>query len=124
MPFLSLRWYLPFFHGMGVGLLAMAFHEAAHIFVAMALGLRIKKIGLGWKGMYTVRDPGPPEKNLLVSLAGPLVNMALTLSWPWFPTFDLANMCCWAANVLPIQGSDGDRALTCWQQMHRKDPQD
>jgi hypothetical protein len=121
MSFLSLRWCLPFFHGMGLGLLAMAFHEAAHIVVAIALGVRIKKIGLGWKGMYTVRDPGPPAKNMLVSLAGPLVNLALILSWHWFPTFGLANFCCFAANAVPIQGSDGDRALTCWQQMHKKD---
>jgi hypothetical protein len=121
MHFLSLRWYLPVLQGMGLGLLAMAFHEAAHIFVAIALGVRVKKIGLGWKGMYTVRDPGPPDKNLLVSLAGPLVNLALILSWHWFPTFGLANLCCWAANFVPIQGSDGDRALTCWQQMHQKD---
>jgi Zn-dependent protease len=106
---------------MGLGLLAMAFHEAAHIVVAIALGVRIKKIGLGWKGMYTVRDPGPPAKNMLVSLAGPLVNLALILSWHWFPTFGLANFCCFAANAVPIQGSDGDRALTCWQQMHKKD---
>jgi hypothetical protein len=121
MSFLSLRWCLPFFHGMGLGLLAMAFHEAAHIVIAIALGVRIKKIGLGWKGMYTVRDPGPPAKNMLVSLAGPLVNLALILSWHWFPTFGLANFCCFAANAVPIQGSDGDRALTCWQQMHKKD---
>lgn len=121
MPFLSLGWYLPVLHGMGLGLIAMAFHEAAHIVVAMALGLRVKKIGWSWKGMYTVRDPGPPEKNLIVSMAGPLLNLALILTWHWFPTFGLANLCCGAVNFLPIEGSDGARILRCWQQMHRPD---
>ena len=124
VAFLTLRWYLPFLHGMALGLVAMAFHEAAHIVVAMALGIKVKKIGLGWKGIYTVRDPGPPNKNLLVSLAGPLMNLALILTWYWFPIFGLANLCCGVVNFLPIEGSDGERALRCWRQMHEEKPPD
>jgi hypothetical protein len=105
---------------MGFGLLAMVFHEAAHIIVALILGIKIKKIGLGWKGMYTVREPGSVEKNLYASLAGPLMNLVLILCWHWYPIFGLANLCCGVVNFLPIEGSDGARILSCWRQMHNK----
>ena len=121
MPFLHLRWYFPVFQGTGLGLIAMVFHEAAHIAAAMALGIRVKRVGMGWKGMYTVREPGTPGQNLPISLAGPLMNLLLILSWHWFPTFGLANLCCGVVNLLPIQGSDGERVKRCWQQMHKKD---
>jgi Zn-dependent protease len=106
---------------MCLGLLAMAFHEAAHIVTALALGIKVKKIGLSWKGMYTVREPGTPKKNLLISLAGPLMNLALFLLWPWSQIFGLANMVCVVANILPVDGSDGARIRVCWRQMHGKD---
>jgi Zn-dependent protease len=109
---------------MGLGLVAMVFHEAAHVVAALALGLRVKRVGMGWKGMYTVRDPGPPNKNLVISLAGPLINLALILSWHWLPTFGLANLVCGVVNLLPIEGSDGARVRRCWQQMHGKDTAD
>jgi Zn-dependent protease len=121
MPFLDLHWYLPFLQGVGFGLLAMAFHEAAHIVAALVLGIKVKKIGMAWKGMYTVREPGPPKKNLLISLAGPLMNLALLVFWPWSQIFGMANVVCVVANILPVNGSDGARVRDCWRQMHGKD---
>lgn len=120
MTALNLHWGLPILQGMALGVGAMVLHEAAHVFVALALGIDVKRVGLGWKGIYTVRDPGPPGKNLLVSLAGPLTNLVLILSWHWWPTFGLANMCVGVVNLLPIEGSDGMRMLRCWHQMHAK----
>jgi Zn-dependent protease len=120
MPFLDLRWYIPVLQGLGYGLAAMAFHEAAHILVALALGIKIKKIGLAWKGMYTVRESGTPKKNLFISLAGPLMNFALLLSWHWLPIFGMANLVCVVANILPVAGSDGARVRACWRQIHGK----
>lgn len=108
---------------MGLGLVAMACHEAAHVLAALALGIKVKRVGLGWKGMYTVRDLGPPGKNLLISLAGPMMNLALIPTWHWLPAFGLANLVCGAVNLLPIEGSDGERVWRCWRQMHGKDPQ-
>jgi len=121
MPFPGLHWCIPILIGMGYGLAAMAFHEAAHIVAALALGVKVKKIGLAWKGMYTVREPGTPKKNLFISLAGPLMNFALILSWPWLPIFGLANVVCVVANILPVEGSDGARVRACWRQMRGKD---
>jgi Zn-dependent protease len=120
MPFLSLHWYFPFFQGLGYGLAAMAFHEAAHIVAALVMGIKVKKIGLAWKGMYTVREPGPPKKNLLISLAGPMMNLALLLLWPWSQIFGMANLVCVVANILPVEGSDGARVRACWRQMNGK----
>jgi len=119
MPSLNLHWWFPILRGMGAGLAAMVVHEAAHVCAARALGISVKKVGLGWRGMYTVRDPGTPGRNLLVSLAGPMVNLLLILCWHWWPIFGLANLCVGGVNLLPIEGSDGARILRCWQQMHR-----
>jgi len=120
MASLNLHWTYQVFQGMGLGLGAMVLHEAAHVMAALALGIDVKKVGLGWKGIYTVRDQGTPGKNLLVSFAGPLTNLLLILSWHWWPTFGLANLCVGAVNLLPIEGSDGLRMLRCWQHIHEK----
>ncbi|MGA2672025.1 MAG: hypothetical protein ABSE99_02250 [Terracidiphilus sp.] len=117
----NISWYVPILQGVGLGLVAMAFHEAAHIVIAMALGIRVKKVGLGWKGMYTVREPGPPDRNLLISVAGPLMNLALVQTSGWLPAFGLANLVCGVVNLLPIQGSDGARILRCWREMRKVD---
>ena len=120
MPFFTLAWYVPIFEGLLRGCTAMALHEVSHIFVALALGIKVKKIGLEWKGIYNVREAGPPIKNLLVTLAGPLMNLALVLSWPWFPKFALANLVFAVVNLLPIAGSDGERAMRCWWEVRKK----
>lgn len=115
-----LAWFVPFFQGLGLGLIAMAFHEAGHLIAAPLLGIRIKTVGLKWKGLYTVREAGPPDKNLLVSLAGPLTNLLLLALWPLSRKFGLANLCFAFFNMLPIEGSDGDRIWQCWRQIKKE----
>jgi Zn-dependent protease len=117
MPFLILKWFFPFFQGLLLGLVAMTLHEAGHLIAALAVGIKVKNVGFCWKGMYTVREPGPPVKNILVSLAGPMVNLILLMTWHWWPTFGLANLCFALFNLLPIEGSDGLRIMKCWRQM-------
>jgi Zn-dependent protease len=114
-----LAWLFPFFQGLLLGIIAMAFHEAGHIVTAPLVGIKIKTIGLTWKGLYTVREAGPPAKNLIVSLAGPLTNLSLLLLWPLSPKLGLANLCFAFFNILPIEGSDGERVWTCWRQVQR-----
>ena len=120
MPSINLEWFFPFFHGVLFGLMAMVLHELGHVVMAHALGLRVKKVGFCWKGMYTVREAGPPVKNAVVSFAGPLVNLLFIALWFWLPIFGLANLCCGVVNLLPIQGSDGKRILKCLHEMHEE----
>ena len=102
----AITWLFPFFQGLLVGILAMLFHELGHLVAAPLVGIKIKKVGFTWKGLFTMREPGSAEKNLLVSLAGPLTNVALLALWPLWPKLGLANFCFAFFNILPIEGSD------------------
>jgi Zn-dependent protease len=116
-----LEWFFPFFQGLLVGLAAMFLHEGGHIATAIGLGVKVKKVGIQWnKGVYTVREKGPLNKNLLIALAGPLTNVLLIPTCYWSPMFGLANFCYAIANLLPVEGSDGSRILGCWQEMRKK----
>jgi Zn-dependent protease len=117
ITFLILHWFYPVFQGILVGLLAMAIHECGHLVAARVLGVRVKSVALHWRGLCTVREAGPPMKNLLISIAGPFVNCVLILMWHPSPLFGFANLCFAFFNILPIEGSDGERALRCWEQM-------
>lgn len=118
MQSINVEWFSPVVQGAFFGLMAMALHEVGHILTAQAVGIRVKRIGICWKGMYTVREAGTPLKNVLVSFAGPLANFLLISFWLWFPIFGLANLCCAVVNLLPIPGSDGMRILKCLRDMH------
>jgi Zn-dependent protease len=114
-----LTWLFPFFQGLFLGVVAMVFHEVGHLVTAPLVGIKIKTVGLKWKGLYTVREAGPPTKNLIVSLAGPLTNLALLAFWPLSHSFALANLCFSFFNILPLEGSDGERVWKCWRQIKR-----
>lgn len=91
---------------------SIVLHELAHIATAMALGVRIKRMGLNWRGPYIVREAGTPLQNLCISLAGPTVNALLMLA----PGLLLVNLALLVPNVI-LRGSDGRRAWGCWQAM-------
>lgn len=109
-----LAWFFPFFQGLLFGVLAMLLHESGHLIAALALGVRVKTVGLRWKGLYTVREAGTPAQNILISLAGPCTNLILMLLWPLSENFFLANLCFAGFNLLPIEGSDGERIMRIW----------
>ncbi len=115
-------WLVPVFEGMSLGVLAMVLHEAGHLAAALCVGLRIRRVGIGWKGMYLVREPGPLWKNILVSLAGPCTNLLLSLIWLRHDGLSLANLCFGLVNLLPIEGSDGDRILGYLQKAREARP--
>ena len=99
----------------------MVLHEFGHLATSLMVGIKVKSIGLCMKGMYIVREAGSPAKNLLISLAGPLTNVALILLfWHVSTKFVLANLCLAICNLVPIKGSDGDRALVCIEQMQKQ----
>jgi Zn-dependent protease len=114
-------WFFPFFHGLLIGCAAMILHESAHLLCALAQGIKVKRVGITWnKGLNTVREAGSPARNMLIALAGPLMNILLVSFWYGSPTFGLANFCYALANLLPIDGSDGSRIVNCWMQMRKK----
>lgn len=118
---MHLKWFYPFFLGLGVGLIAMVLHECGHIVAALGLGVRVKRVGIEWnKGLFTVRDQGTVRQNLVIALAGPFVNMLLIGSEPWYPVLALANLCYALANMLPIEGSDGFRIAACWRRIREE----
>lgn len=99
----------------------MILHEFGHLATSLMVGIRVKSVGLCMRGMYIVREAGSPMKNLLISLAGPLTNVALILIfWNVSSKFTLANLCLAICNLAPVKGSDGDRVLRCIEQMQRE----
>ena len=94
-----------------ITLFAMVLHEAAHVIASLLLGIRVKRIGISAKGMYIVRESGPPLANLLITLAGPLANLMMACAWLVSRQFALVNLIFGLSNLLPIKGSDGVRAF-------------
>lgn len=121
MHFFLTPWFVSLAGTVFLGLSAMVLHEFGHVVTSMMVGIKVKGIGLCMKGMYIVRESGSPMKNLLISLAGPLTNVALILIfWGHSPKFALANFCLAVCNLAPVKGSDGDRVLQCIEQMQRE----
>lgn len=118
MNYLFSHWVLSLTGTLFLGLSAMVLHEFGHLVTSLMFGVKVKGVGLCMKGVYIVREAGTPAKNLLVSLAGPLTNVALILLfWNASRSFALANLCFAICNLAPVKGSDGDRALRCLEQM-------
>jgi Zn-dependent protease len=121
MDYLHTHWLVSLAGTLFLGLSAMVLHEFGHVVTSLMVGIRVKSIGLCMKGMYVVREAGSPMKNLLISLAGPLTNVALILIfWGHSPKFVLANLCLAVCNLAPVKGSDGDRALLCLEQIQKE----
>lgn len=121
MHYLYAHWLISIAGTLFLGLSAMVLHEFGHLATSLMIGIKVKSVGLCMKGMYIVREAGSPTKNLLVSLAGPLTNVALMLLfWNVSPKFVLANLCLAICNLAPVKGSDGDRALVCLEQMQKE----
>lgn len=121
MNYLFSHWLLSLAGTLFLGISATVLHEFGHLVTSLMVGIRVKSVGLCMKGMYVVREAGTPAKNLFVSLAGPLTNVALILLfWHTSRTFTLANLCLAICNLAPVRGSDGDRALRCIEELQRE----
>jgi len=121
MNYLLAHWLFSLAGTMFLGISAMVLHEFGHLATSLMVGIKVKKFGMSMKGMYIVREAGSPTKNLLISLAGPLTNVALILLfWNVSYTFTLANLCFAICNLAPVRGSDGDRVWTCFEQMQKE----
>ena len=87
---------------------AVALHELAHVVAAIALGVRVKRVGISWRGPYIVREQGTPLASFVIALAGPGLNLLLG-----------------AYNLLPfIPGLDGSNALAALRKLRPFAPHD
>ena len=94
------------------GLAGIILHEMAHMATAVALKVRIHQVGMNWKGPYIRRESGTNSQNLAITLAGPGINIALSLFFFHVnPGFALCNLVLGVSNLLPLPSSDGSRAL-------------
>ena len=95
-----------------VGLPALVLHECGHIAAAHLCGVKVKKVGISWVGLFVQRDPGPRWSNVFISFSGPFVNLLLAAAlWNTMPGFAHANMIIGAGCLLPFPKSDGKRIL-------------
>lgn len=98
--------------------LAALLHEMAHALVAIWCCVRVKGVRFHWGSLAIVREAGRPIANLSITLAGPALSLLVAwLAWPYFAAFGWANLCVGICNLLPIHGSDGERAIACMEAM-------
>jgi Zn-dependent protease len=92
---------------------AVTLHELAHVLAAFLMGIRVRRIGLSWKGPYIVREQGKPIANACVALSGPVLNLILAAScWDSGSQFAVINLVLGLSNLLPfVPGGDGQRAM-------------
>jgi Zn-dependent protease len=94
-------------------------HELAHVLVATVMGIRVKRMGISWRGPYIVREQGAPLGNFCTALAGPALNLLLAgVLWSSAPQFSLINLLLGAYNLVPfIPGLDGYNALAAYRKL-------
>jgi Zn-dependent protease len=95
------------------GIVAVALHELSHVLMASALGVRVKRVGLSFRGPYVVREPGTAAQNVAISLAGPVANLLTAFACLLVGRgvdLCLASLVLGAFNLLPVPSSDGLRA--------------
>jgi Zn-dependent protease len=110
-------------YGVCLGLIAgvmligsLLLHEVGHMLMASALGVKVAEFGIFLMGAYNRRDRGNSRRDeILISLAGPLMNFALLV--PCFllprigPEITLCNLLLGLFNLLPLPSTDGWRIM-------------
>ena len=90
-------------------------HEVAHAAVARWNGVSVSRIGIGFKGGFTVRKQSHRLRTeLLITGAGPLMNLVILAVFEFFSTpfarwIALCNVVLVIANLFPFGRTDGAR---------------
>ena len=102
-------------------------HEVGHASFAIATNTQVSALGFCKWGAYIRRHKAAESANeLLISAAGPAVNLAIALLLR-----DASGILGWLAqinvvlfliNILPMWNSDGKRMLSTWRDLRRQRP--
>jgi stage IV sporulation protein FB len=101
--------------------LSLLAHESGHILMAACLGVQVKAIGLCALGAFIRREDSHRfGAEAAIALAGPMVNLILAIlligPTPLASFIATMNAYIFLANLLPIPGCDGWRAMhSLWQ---------
>jgi Zn-dependent protease len=94
---------------------SLLLHEVGHMLASAALGVPVCEFGLCFRGAYNCRAIAQRRRdNILISSAGPLVNLCLvaTVILPVIgPQLAFCNLLLCVTNLLPIPSSDGMHIL-------------
>jgi Zn-dependent protease len=102
-------------------ILAIGLHELAHLAAARAIGVRIYQVGISRRGPFVRRDPGSAWQNLMITLAGPSINLLGALLLCRISSgFALSNLVLGITNLIPFPSSDGSRALSLLTTMRNR----
>ncbi len=116
-------WLSGLWPGLAVGAALAAsllLHEMGHMLAAIMLRVPVREFGLRLKGAYNRRACASRGRDeVLISAAGPLMNLLLVLPLLYIPLIGtklaLCNLSLCIGNLLPLQSSDGTRILrTIW----------
>ena len=95
---------------------SLLLHEEGHMLAATALGVPVREFGLCMGGAYIRRAPARCRRDeVLISAAGPLLNLCLVLPLVFLPRIGgqiaLCNLVLGIVNLIPFPSSDGLRIL-------------
>ncbi len=99
---------------------SLLLHEMGHMLAAIMLRVPVREFGLSLSGAYNRRAYARRRRDeILISAAGPLVNLFLVLPLLYIPGIGIklayCNLGLCVVNLLPLPSSDGLRILrTIW----------
>ena len=105
--------------GLAVGaalVVSLLLHEIGHMLAAIMLRVPVREFGLCLRGAYNRRAYADRRRvEILISAAGPLMNLFLVLPLLYLPAIGtklaLCNLLIGVVNLLPLPSSDGLRIL-------------
>lgn len=108
---------------------ASAMHEAGHFLALLLLGNKPSQISVGAFGIRVEQSPHSPlgyRANILVSLAGPVVNLfsfAVVYVTAGMGVPAIIHLTLAVFNLLPIEPLDGGQALFCFLALQMEEAQ-